>query len=94
MKHFVKESALMLADEEQPTMSLLQVMLEKAQGEREGCSTQDPSTIAAIGLGVSETELRTAFDRFDINRDKTVEFEEGALFVPVWRMHEKIVCTT
>ena len=35
------------------------------------------SAAAAIGLGVSETELRMAFDRFDVNRDSTVEFGEG-----------------
>ena len=50
MKHFIKESAFVLAHEEQPSMSLPQVMLEKTQGKRERLGSQDPPTIAAISL--------------------------------------------
>ena len=34
------------------------------------------ATASAIGLGVSEAELQTAFGRFDKNGDKSIEFKE------------------
>ena len=34
------------------------------------------STAAAIGMGVSESELRFAFSRFDVNGDNSVDFHE------------------
>ena len=48
------------------------------------------SAAAAIGLGVSESELRSAFNRFDVNRDKTVEFAEVIAFMcpPVKSHHQ------
>jgi Ca2+-binding EF-hand superfamily protein len=39
------------------------------------------STAAAIGLGVSEPQLRSAFDKFDRNGDKSIEFEEVINFM-------------
>lgn len=48
------------------------------------------SAAAAIGLGVSETELRAAFNRFDVNRDQTVEFQEVIAFMaPPVRSHHQ-----
>ena len=39
------------------------------------------ATAAAIGLGVSESELKSAFSRFDVNGDSTIEFAEVVDFM-------------
>ena len=57
---------------------ILEKAFADADSDKDGTITFDEFCKAAssIGLGVSETELRIAFDRFDINRDKTIETDE------------------
>ena len=57
---------------------VLEEAFSKADGDGDGTIDfkEFCAAAAAIGLGVSESELRVAFDRFDVNRDKSIEFSE------------------
>ena len=70
--------------------AVLESAFARADGDKDGILQfhEFCSAAAAIGLGVSEYELRQAFERFDRNHDGTVEFAECVDFMcPVIRSH-------